>query len=476
MKKLLFCLSFIAAALTAAPFTWRSAPQGAETLVEVTVAENFYLDADFVSFDGAFVIEKPSPVEKEGEKIFPSGVWRWRVTAEKNFSVSYQGCQLAKEGGVPLCLLPETHTFDVTDGATPPISAGNLPPEITRAKTVKSFSGAMSKKDFLAWLNDVSAPETAATPPVNWLWLLAVLAGGFLLNLTPCVLPMIPVNLAIIGAEKGGKGALRGFAYASGMAVAYGILGAVIVLTGARFGDWSGSAVFHFCVAIIFGIFAFSTAGIVHLDLSRLAAIDARKLRGGKILAAFLLGALAALLAGTCVAPVAGAVLLTSAERYAAGESWGLFLPLLLGIGMGLPWPFAGAGLAALPKPGKVMLFVQYGFAAILLTAAIRYGISGVRLMRENVSPQAEIAKLEAALANAKKENRLVVVDFWATWCGNCQTFDREVLQDDEVKTALGNVIFVKFQAQDVRDSQTREILRRYNLPGLPGLVMLAPR
>lgn len=81
-----------------------------------------------------------------------------------------------------------------------------------------------------------------------------------------------------------------------------------------------------------------------------------------------------------------------------------------------------------------------------------------------------------SALANAEKENILAVVDFRAMRCENCQTFDCEILQDREVQTALENVIFVKFQAQDVRDGQTREILRRYNLPGLPGPAMLFPR
>ncbi len=472
MKKLLFCLFFAAAILTAAPFAWKSAPQGAKTRVEVEIAENFYLDADSVSFDGATVVASPTPVEKAGEKIFPAGAWHWLVVAENDFSVSYQGCRLAAKNAPPLCLLPESCNFSAVHTAQ---TTNALPPRIARAKLIKNFSGAMSKEDFLAWL-DADAPEQTAAQRVNWLWLLAVIAGGFLLNLTPCVLPMIPVNLAIIGAQRGGKGALRGFAYASGMAVAYGVLGVAVVLTGARFGDWSGSAVFNFCVAAVFGIFALAMTGVIQFDLSRFAAVDARKLRGGKMLVAFLLGALAALLAGACVAPVAGAVLLTAAERYAAGESWGLFLPFLLGVGMGLPWPIAGAGLAALPKPGKVMLYVKYGFAAILLIAAIRYGISGFQLMWENVSPQAEIAKLEAALAQAEKENRIVVVDFWATWCGNCRSFDREVLQDEAVQNALKKVIFVKFQAQDIRDTKTREILRHYNLPGLPALVMLSPR
>jgi len=59
--------------------------------------------------------------------------------------------------------------------------------------------------------------------------LLIVLIGGLALNLTPCVLPMIPINLAIIGAgEQAGsraRGFMLGTAYGSAMAFVYGILG-----------------------------------------------------------------------------------------------------------------------------------------------------------------------------------------------------------------------------------------------------------
>src|SRR6185369_1750146 len=65
--------------------------------------------------------------------------------------------------------------------------------------------------------------------------LLIVFLGGLALNLTPCVLPMIPINLAIIGAGSKagsrGRGFLLGGVYGAAMAVVYGILGLVVILT-----------------------------------------------------------------------------------------------------------------------------------------------------------------------------------------------------------------------------------------------------
>src|SRR5207237_3221650 len=76
--------------------------------------------------------------------------------------------------------------------------------------------------------------------------LLIVFIGGLALNLTPCVLPMIPINLAIIGAgtqtgfgegfPSRRRGFLLGAAYGGAMAVVYGGLGVIVILTAGTFG------------------------------------------------------------------------------------------------------------------------------------------------------------------------------------------------------------------------------------------------
>ena len=65
------------------------------------------------------------------------------------------------------------------------------------------------------------------------------------------------------------------------------------------------------------------------------------------------MGGVAALLAGACVAPVVIQVVLFASDLYAGGTQVALALPFPLGLGMALPWPLAGAGMAALPKPGR---------------------------------------------------------------------------------------------------------------------------
>ena len=89
------------------------------------------------------------------------------------------------------------------------------------------------------------------------------------------------------------------------------------------------------------------------------------------------MGIVAALLAGACVAPVLIAVLLHSAAVYEAGNPAGLLLPFLLGLGMGLPWAFAGAGIAVLPKPGQWMMHIKHAFGVLIILVGIYYGYQG---------------------------------------------------------------------------------------------------
>ena len=132
--------------------------------------------------------------------------------------------------------------------------------------------GTASKAEFVAFLRGgKDAPAETKRDASAWWMLLVAVLGGILLNFTPCVLPMIPVNLMIIQAS--GKGAKRGFVnggcYALGMTAAYGALGALAVLGGARFGELNSSPVFNFAIAGIFLVLALAGAGIVNIDFSR---------------------------------------------------------------------------------------------------------------------------------------------------------------------------------------------------------------
>ncbi len=323
--------------------------------------------------------------------------------------------------------------------------------------------------------------------------ILIVLLGGFALNLTPCVLPMIPINLAIIGAgARSGsrrRGMLLGGTYGLAMALVYGVLGLVVILTAGSFGTINASPWFNLGIAVLFVVLGLAMFDVVTIDFSRWSGNFNPGARRGSFVLAFSMGAVAALLAGACVAPVVIQVILFSSNLYAKGTQSALALPFFLGIGMAIPWPFAGAGLASLPKPGAWMIRVKQVFGTLIIASAIYYGY----LCYEIFSSRSVDTKLVATSANeklkegwhaslaeglalAEREHKPVLIDVWASWCKNCLTMDKTTLQDAGVKAALDGYVKIKFQAEQPDAESIKQVMQRFHAVGLPAYVILKPK
>jgi thioredoxin:protein disulfide reductase len=323
--------------------------------------------------------------------------------------------------------------------------------------------------------------------------LLLVLVGGMALNLTPCVLPMIPINLAIIGAGAKASSRSRGFVlggvYGAAMAAVYGILGLIVILTAGTFGTINASPWFNVAIALVFIALALAMFDVFEIDFSRFSsAVGTGGADRGSLALAFGMGAVAALLAGACVAPVVIQVVLFSSDLYAQGTVIALGLPFVLGIGMAIPWPIAGAGLTRLPKPGAWMVRVKQALGVVILATAAYYGYLAYTLFSDRwvdagaVTSSVEAmlkdgwhASLDEGLAEARRDRKPVLVDMWATWCKNCLTMDKTTLADPAVKSALDGYVKVKFQAEHLDESPAREVIERLGGIGLPTYAILRP-
>ena len=324
--------------------------------------------------------------------------------------------------------------------------------------------------------------------------LLLVFLGGMALNLTPCVLPMIPINLAIIGAgtQAGsrGRGFLLGGTYGAAMALVYGALGLVVILTAGTFGTINASPWFNLGIAVLFVALALAMFDVITIDFSRFSSgLTFGNASRGTFVLAFGMGAVAALLAGACVAPVVIQVVLFSSNLYAKGTAVALALPFLLGVGMAVPWPLAGAGLAALPKPGAWMVRVKQVFGAMIFATALYYGYQAYELLANRFVDASEVASsveekvkagwhrsLAEGLETASREQRPVLIDLWATWCKNCLTMDKTTLADPEVASALSGYVRIKFRAEDPDQQPAKSVMRRFDAVGLPTYVILRPK
>ncbi|MCH6550706.1 MAG: thioredoxin family protein, partial [Planctomycetes bacterium] len=78
-------------------------------------------------------------------------------------------------------------------------------------------------------------------------------------------------------------------------------------------------------------------------------------------------------------------------------------------------------------------------------------------------------------LATARAENKLVFIDMWATWCKNCLAMDKTTFKDDEVVARLEDYVKIKYQAEDLYASPTKEMLERFEGIGLPAYAILRP-
>ena len=360
--------------------------------------------------------------------------------------------------------------YECKDGMCMPLEE-NPPaasPSSPQTRKIRVAQGYMNADEFSAFLR---GEENASPLPVDGgvlLVVLAVLLGGLMMNLTPCVLPMVPVNLMIIG-----KSAVRGAAYGAGIAVAYGALGLAAALGGMAFGSIQASPWFNLAVAAVFSVLGLSLAGVFHIDLSR----SRRKFAFGRSLPlfyAFFMGALSAVLAGACVAPVLVSVLLLTAELYAKGETLAVALPFLLGVGMALPWPFAAAGLKVLPKPGRWMKWVNRSFAVAVFAFAGWYGHLAFRgfFPRPSGAGAGDAAQgIAMTVGNFSLDGlkRPVLVDCWASWCKNCAEMDA-VLDEAAVREELKRFTVIKLQAENIGKLKALEGFE--SVKGLPAFVI----
>jgi thioredoxin:protein disulfide reductase len=355
--------------------------------------------------------------------------------------------------------------------------------------------GYLNSEDFLQFVRDAESgvQQQGLFEGRGFLAiLLIVLAGGLALNLTPCVLPMIPINLAIIGAGAQAGSRARGFVlgsvYGGAMALVYGVLGLIVILTAGTFGTINSSPWFNLAIAVVFVALALAMFDVITIDFSRYSAGLGSGGARGSLLLAFSMGAIAALLAGACVAPVVIQVVLFSSDLYAQGTAIALALPFLLGVGMAVPWPIAGAGMAALPKPGRWMVHVKQAFGVIILITAAYYGYQSYSLFANRwVDPAAVASSVEAklkegwhaslaeGLATAEREQKPVLLDLWATWCKNCLTMDTTTFADPAVMKALDGYVKIKFQAEQPDEEPARAIMQRFDAVGLPTYIILRP-
>lgn len=209
-------------------------------------------------------------------------------------------------------------------------------------------------------------------------FLALVFGFGVLMSLSPCIYPMIPITLAVIGARSQEKGALHGLGlsvtYVLGMALVYAVMGALSASVFSGITAFMQSPVVVVPIAVLLIALAFSMFGAFELQApaflrDRLAGPGGS--RGG-VLGVFAMGLVAGLVASPCVGPFLAALLVWVATT----GNWVLGFFCLFTFGLGLGLLLIGVGtfpalLGTLPRSGGWMDTVKKAMGLLLMVMAL---------------------------------------------------------------------------------------------------------
>ena len=366
--------------------------------------------------------------------------------------------------------------------------------------------------------------------------LATALLGGLILNLMPCVLPVLSLKaFALARHAGGGHRTIRVGMLATAAGIVASFLGIGLALVALKA---SGASVgwgiqfqepwFLAGLAVVTVLFAASLFDWITIGLpGGLAAIGST--RGwGPISEAFLTGAFATLLATPCSAPFVGTAV---AFALAAGPAETLSIFMALGLGMALPY-LAGAlapgTLRRLPRPGPWMVWLRCGLGLLLLGTAMwlvvvlrqSAGATGAGLValllcallawlalrrhgagfaRIAVAALIAVAAVGAALLPAATPGRTpetgpwqafdpaalpglvaggrtIVVDVTASWCLTCTINDATTFSRDAVKARLDRTDTIRMRADWTRpDPAILAYLRSFGRSGIPLVVVYGP-
>ena len=286
----------------------------------------------------------------------------------------------------------ELGAINTISGADEQVIGGNVTSEAANNDAV--INNAAATNNTVVGDNTIdSDPFGLASHP--WLALVLLFLAGLGLALTPCVLPMLPIVANIVARQQNPtvkKGVILTTSYAIGVAIAYGILGAVIAIFGESLGiiGWLQNPIILIAFAIVFVLLALYMLGVFSIRLPRfisskmqgLSQVGDSKLgsTGGSLIAGFL----SALVVSPCVsAPLFGALLAVSTI---GSPLLGFAALFMLGFGLSAPLILIGATQGKImPKAGEWMNWVKQGFALLLFAVALllieRVFISPVMLM-----------------------------------------------------------------------------------------------
>lgn len=403
----------------------------------------------------------------------------------------------------------------------------DLPLAATAALAKPPATGApatASEIDYAAVQFPDYKPRSDETSHGFLAWLLLAFLAGVILNVMPCVLPVVSIKILSF-VQQAGESRARilslGLAFSGGILAVFVVLASLAAFAGQGWGEQFQSP--KFIVVMIAIVFAFSLSMFDVFELgvpSQVGALAGSGQREG-LGDAFLKGVMATVLATPCSGPFLGSTLAWSVTQSAST----VFLVfMMIGLGMAAPYVLLTAFPAALkivPKPGAwmqtfkhLMGFLLLGTVVYLMTSlrsdlllftvafllfvglgcwwwgrfatfdqklGARLGTLGAALLIVAVGARLTFVELRGMftkggghlawiefdpvlLAKYNAEGRSVFVDFTANWCPNCKYNEYRVYESDVIRELMEKKEVVPMKADITNDGPRTDMIRRLML------------
>lgn len=396
---------------------------------------------------------------------------------------------------------------------------GNCRPRLAVPFTLGKVSEPVATTVVDPTADDVAPPTTAEAKSAEsetegglLLYLVYAFIGGMILNVMPCVLPVIAIKVMSFVQQAGesrGRILALNVAYSGGVVTVFVILATLAVVMGMGWGGLFRSAEFNLAMACLVFAMGLSLLGVYEIPVPGLVGSAAGSHCQEGLSGAFFTGVFATLLATPCSGPFLGTTLAWSVRQAPAVT---FLIWIVMGLGMSSPYLLFGifpGAVKYLPKPGNWMVrfreiagFVLMGtvifiiyymseshvvptlvmllgiglglwmighlydfsstskqkltvrvMALVLSSAICSFGYGMTRSNRDNGSElpweQFSEDRLQAALA----DNKTVLVDFSAKWCLTCKANEKFALNTEETRKLVDDNGIITLYADYTRES-----------------------
>jgi thiol:disulfide interchange protein DsbD len=328
-----------------------------------------------------------------------------------------------------------------------------------------------------------NTPVRAAPTAFTTALMLAFL-GGLILNIMPCVLPILALKALALSKKAAASrvaAAKQGFSYTAGVVASFLLIAAAMLVlkaTGSAIG-WGFQLQNPAFVAFLVVVMLLVSANLLGLfELPTLFGAKATGVNEDKLSGSFLTGVLAVLVATPCTAPfMATAVGATLSLPTAQA----LVVFAALGLGMASPfliislWP---AARRLLPKPGAWMhRFKQILAIPMLATAAWLVWVL-VQILNPTPIVKTDLTEAYSAerLGQLRAEGKPVFVDATAAWCISCKVNEHMALKPAEMQRLFRDKnITILIADWTNSDPEITKYLAQFNRNGVPLYVYYAP-